>query len=110
MDAHRPTTRRQALGEINGNLRNENNNNNGKAAVKRGYAIFVSFVVHLHLLLRCRRSRLIFLFFFPFRLPCFLTKKRGTIKSPFEREREKRKEGAKISFITHAQETNARIM
>jgi len=46
MDAHhRPTTRRQALGEINGNLRNENNNNNGKAgAVKRGCAKnFLSF-------------------------------------------------------------------
>jgi len=106
MDAHRPTTRRQALGEINGNLRNENNNNNGKAAVKRGYAIFVSFVVHLHLLLRCRRSRLIFLFFFPFRLPCFFAQKGERLSPLSERE----KEGAKISFITHAQETNARIM
>jgi len=38
MDAHRPTTRRQALGEINGNLRGGNNNNN-KDAVKKGYVI-----------------------------------------------------------------------
>jgi len=105
MDAHRPTTRRQALGEINGNLRNENNNNNGKAAVKRGYATFVSFVVHLHLCLR-RRSRLIFSFFFPFRLPCFFAQKGERLSPLSERE----KEGAKISFITHAQETNARIM
>lgn len=35
---HRPTTRRQALGEINGNLRGGNNNNN-KDAVKKGYVI-----------------------------------------------------------------------
>lgn len=33
---HRPTTRRQALGEINGNLRGGGNNNN-KDAVKKGY-------------------------------------------------------------------------
>jgi hypothetical protein len=77
MDAHRPTTRRQALGEINGNLRNENNNNNGKAAVKRGCANFLSFRFIFVVFFVFVVARDDFSFFFPFRLPCFFTKKKG---------------------------------